>query len=88
MYNGLNPSNHFSCRNGLIEALVLTEEPQISNSLVRILIQFSTRRVLGKCFPKNTATVLKSEPQRKVLCLFFVRGVEEEAGDTLFASLQ
>jgi hypothetical protein len=57
IYNGLNPSNHFSYRIGLIEALVLTEEPQISDSLVRILIQFSTRRVLGKCFPKNTAIV-------------------------------
>jgi hypothetical protein len=55
--NGLNPSNHFSYRNGLIEALVLKEEPQISNSLIRIFIQFSTRIALGKCFPKNAATV-------------------------------
>jgi hypothetical protein len=73
----LNPSNHFSYRNGLIEALVLTEEPQISDALVRILIQLSTRRALRKCFPKNTATVQKSEPQRKVLWFFLQEGEEK-----------
>lgn len=66
IYNGLNLSNH-----GLIEALVLTDEPQISNYLVRTLIHFSIRRALGKCFPKNTATVRKSESQRKVLGFLF-----------------
>jgi len=69
IYNGLNPSNYFSCRNGLIEVLFLIEESQISNSLVRILIQFSTRRALGKCFAKNTAKVQKSEPQGRC-CVF------------------
>ena len=74
IYIGLNPSNHFSCRTGLIEALVLIEEPQLSNYLIRILIQFSTRKALGRLLRQEYCNSTEDRTTKEGVVFFVGRG--------------